>query len=186
MTPKRAVLEHLTRPELQAIADEVELEVADRRVEDDLARRKTNVVQSEAFSAKLEKTVSRYRNRAIETVQVIEELLALAREVSAAKQRGVDLKLTEDELAFYDALETNDSAVAVLGDAILAQMARELAATIRTSVTIDWTVKETVRAKLRTLVRRKLRQHGYPPDKTEKAVETVLKQAELLAADWAA
>ncbi|HWU86711.1 MAG TPA: type I restriction enzyme endonuclease domain-containing protein [Kofleriaceae bacterium] len=102
------------------------------------------------------------------------------------QRRGEDLKLTDDELAFYDALEANDSAVAVLGDKVLTQIARELTQTIRSSVTIDWTVKETVRAKLRTLVRRKLRQHGYPPDKTEQAVETVLKQAELLAASWAA
>lgn len=93
--------------------------------------------------------------------------------------------VSEDELAFYDALETNDSAVAVLGDAVLTRIARELTTTIRSSVTIDWTVKETVRAKLRTLVRRKLRQCGYPPDKTEKAVDTVIKQAELLAASWA-
>jgi type I restriction enzyme R subunit len=148
-------------------------------------RRAKNLVQSEAFSEKLERTIARYRNRAIETVQVIEELLELAREMKAAQKRGEDLKLTEDELAFYDALETNDSAVAILGDAILTKIARELTATIRTSVTIDWTVKETVRAKLRTLVRRKLTKLGYPPDKTEKAVETVIKQAELLAANWA-
>jgi type I restriction enzyme R subunit len=148
-------------------------------------RRKTNLVQSEAFSEKLEKTIARYRNRAIETVQVIEELLGLAKEMKAAQKRGEKLNLTDDELAFYDALEANDSAVAVLGDAILTQMARELTETIRGSVTIDWTAKETVRAKLRTLVRRKLRMHGYPPDKTEKAVETVIKQAELLAANWA-
>ena len=89
-----------------------------------------------------------------------------------------------DELAFYAALETNDSAVAVLGDEVLTKIARDLTQTIRNSVTLDWTVKETVRAKLRTLVRRQLKKHGYPPDKTEKAVETVLKQAELLAADW--
>jgi type I restriction enzyme R subunit len=162
------------------------VELLQKLLHDDLkARRKKNVVQSEAFSEKLEKTIVRYRNRAIETVQVVEELLALAKELRTAAKRGDDLKLTEDELAFYDALGTNDSAVAVLGDAVLTQIARELTQTIRTSVTIDWTVKETVRAKLRTLVRRKLRQHGYPPDKQEKAVETVLKQAELLAADWA-
>jgi type I restriction enzyme R subunit len=147
-------------------------------------RRAKNLVQSEAFSEKLEKTISRYRNRAIETVQVIEELLELAKDMKAAQKRGEDLKLTDDELAFYDALETNDSAVAILGDAILTKIARELTATIRNSVTIDWTVKETVRAKLRTLVRRKLKQLGYPPDKTEKAVDTVIKQAELLAANW--
>jgi type I restriction enzyme R subunit len=149
------------------------------------ARRRKNVVQSEAFSDKLEKTIARYRNRAIATVEVIEQLLTLAKEMKAAQRRGQALKLTDDELAFYDALETNDSAVAVLGDVVLTQIARDLTQTIRNSVTIDWTVKETVRARLRTLVRRKLRQHGYPPDKTEKAVDTVLKQAELLAASWA-
>jgi hypothetical protein len=131
-------------------------------------RRRKNVVQSEAFSEKLERTIARYHNRAIATVQVIEELIALAKEMNDAGRRGEDLGLTDDELAFYDALETNDSAVKVLGDKILKQIARELTETIRRSVTIDWTVKETVRAKLRTLVRRKLRQHGYPPDMTEK------------------
>jgi type I restriction enzyme R subunit len=162
------------------------VELLQKLLNDDIkVRRKKNVVQSEAFSDKLEKTIRRYRNRAIETVQVIEELIGLAQDIKSAGKRGEDLKLTEDELAFYDALETNDSAVAVLGDAVLTRIARELTQTIRGSVTLDWTVKETVRAKLRTLVRRQLKKNGYPPDKTEKAVETVLKQAELLAADWA-
>lgn len=187
----------LKKPDLSILSEEFLAEIRDlpqknlavellqKLLHEDMkARRQKNVVQSEAFSEKLDKTISRYRNRAIETVQVIEELLALAKEMKAASKRGDDLKLTEDELAFYDALGANDSAVAVLGDAVLTQIARELTQTIRTSVTIDWTVKETVRAKLRTLVRRKLRQHGYPPDKQEKAVETVLKQAELLAANW--
>ena len=148
-------------------------------------RRRKNVVQAEAFSEKLERTITRYHNRAIATVQVIEELIAMAREMNAAGQRGEELGLSDDELAFYDALGINDSAVQVLGDALLKQIARELTETIRRSVTIDWTVKETVRAKLRTLVRRKLRQHGYPPDKAETAVTTILKQAESLAAGWA-
>jgi type I restriction enzyme R subunit len=162
------------------------VELLQKLLNDDIkVRRKKNVVQSEAFSDKLEKTILRYRNRAIETVQVIEELIGLAKDVQSASKRGVQLDLNEDELAFYDALETNDSAVAVLGDAVLTKIARELTQTIRNSVTLDWTVKETVRAKLRTLVRRQLKKHGYPPDKTEKAVETVLRQAELLAADWA-
>jgi hypothetical protein len=188
----------LKKPDLSILSEEFLAEIRElphknlaaellqKLLGDDLkARRQKNVVQSEAFSLKLEKTISRYRNRAIETVQVIEELLALAKEMKAAQKRGPDLRLTEDELAFYDALGTNDSAVAVLGDKLLTQIARELTDTIRKSVTIDWTMKETVRAKLRTLVRRKLRQHGYPPDKTEKAVETVLRQAELFAEDWA-
>jgi type I restriction enzyme, R subunit len=188
----------LKKPEISILSDEFLADVRGLQqkhlavellqkllVEDLKARRRQNVVQSEAFSDKLAKTIARYRNRAIETVEVIEELLALAKDMNAAKQRGGALALTEDELAFYDALGTNDSAVAVLGDKLLAQIARELTQTIRGSVTIDWTEKETVRAKLRTLVRRKLRQHGYPPDKAEKAVETVMKQAELLAATWA-
>ncbi|MBA3393279.1 MAG: type I restriction endonuclease subunit R [Deltaproteobacteria bacterium] len=162
------------------------VELLKKLLNDDIqVRRKKNLVQSEAFSDKLEKTILRYRNRAIETVQVIEELIGLAKDVQSASKRGVQLNLSEDELAFYDALETNDSAVAVLGDKVLTKIARELTQTIRNSVTLDWTVKETVRAKLRTLVRRQLKKHGYPPDKTEKAVETVLRQAEMLAADWA-
>lgn len=136
MASKRAILEHLTSPELQVIADAAELEVRDRRVRE----------------------------------AVIEELMELARELAAARRRGEALGLTEDETAFYDALGANDSAVAVLGDQVLAKIARELTQIIRDSVTIDWTVKETVRARLRTLVRRKLRQHGYPPDKAERAV----------------
>jgi type I restriction enzyme R subunit len=188
----------LKKPEISILSDEfldevkglpqrnLAVELLRKLLGDDLkTRRKSNVVQAEAFSAKLEKTVARYKNRAIETVQVIEELLALAKEVKAAKQRGLDLGLSDAELAFYDALGTNDSAVAVLGDKVLTKIARELAETIRTSVSIDWTAKETVKAKLRTLVRRKLRSSGYPPDKTEQAVETVLKQAELMAAQWA-
>jgi type I restriction enzyme R subunit len=162
------------------------VELLHKLLNDDIkVRRKKNVVQSEAFSDKLEKTIHRYRNRAIETVQVIEELIGLAKDIKSANKRGEKLKLNEDELAFYDALETNDSAVAVLGDEVLTKIARDLTQTIRNSVTLDWTVKETVRAKLRTLVRRQLKKHGYPPDKTENAVETVLKQAELFAADWA-
>ena len=149
-------------------------------------RRKTNLVQSEAFSAKLERTVARYHNRAVQTVEVIEELIEIAKEMQAAKARGDNLKLTDDELAFYDALGTNESAVQVMGDAALTMIARELTDIIRKNVTIDWTQKEQVRAKLKVLVKRKLKQHGYPPDLQEQAVATVLKQAEMLAAEWAA
>ncbi len=103
-----------------------------------------------------------------------------------AERRGEDLGLSEDELAFYDALETNDSAVKVLGDETLRTIARELVATVRANVTIDWTVRENVRAQLRVLVKRILRKHGYPPDKQEKATQTVLEQAEVLSEAWAA
>ena len=102
-----------------------------------------------------------------------------------ANRRGEKLNLTEEELAFYDALETNDSAVKILGDETLRTIAHELVKTIRKNVTIDWTVKEGVKAKLRTMVKRILRKYGYPPDKQEKATQTVLAQAELLCAEWA-
>ena len=114
------------------------------------------------------------------------EAEALAREMREANARGERLGLTEDELAFYDALETNDSAVKVLGEPTLMTIARELAEAVRNNVTIDWTVRENVRAHLRVLVKRILRKYGYPPDKQEKATQTVLEQAEVLSEVWAA
>ena len=149
-------------------------------------RRRRNVVQARSFAEMLEQTLRRYQNRAIEAAQVIEELITLAREMREAAARGEKLGLSEDELAFYDALETNDSAVQVLGDETLRDIARELVETVRGNVTIDWTLRENVRANLRRLVRRILRKHGYPPDKQEKATRTVLEQAEALSAGWAA
>ena len=149
-------------------------------------RRRKNVVQARSFAEMLEQTLRRYQNRAIEASQVIEELIRLAREMREANARGEKLGLTEDELAFYDALEANDSAVQVLGDETLRDIARELVETVRGNVTIDWTLRENVRANLRRLVRRILRKHGYPPDKQEKATRTVLEQAEALSAGWAA
>jgi type I restriction enzyme R subunit len=148
-------------------------------------RRRKNVVQARSFAEMLEQTLRRYQNRAIEAAQVIEELIRLAKDMRDANARGAQLGLTEDELAFYDALETNDSAVKVLGDETLRGIARELVATVRNNVTIDWTLRENVRAQLRVLVRRILRKHGYPPDKQEKATRTVLEQAALLSSEWA-
>ena len=123
--------------------------------------------------------------RAIEAAQVIEELIQLTREMREASAREEKLRLNEDELAFYDALETNDSAVQVLGDETRRAIAQELVATVRANVTIDWTLRENVRAQLRLLVRRIPRRHGYPPDKREKATLTVLEQAEVLSNGWA-
>ena len=148
-------------------------------------RRRANIVQARSFAEMLEQTLRRYQNRAIEAAQVIEELIQLAREMREASVRGERLGLTDDELAFYDALETNDSAVQVLGDETLRAIARELVDTVRSNVTIDWTLRENVRAQLRVLVRRILRKHGYPPDKQEKATLTVLEQAEVLSEGWA-
>lgn len=148
-------------------------------------RSKKNIVQSRSFAEMLEQSIRSYQNRAIETAQVIEELIALAKDMREANKRGEETGLSEDELAFYDALEVNDSAVKVLGDETLRNIARELVETVRRNVTIDWTVKETVRAKLRTMVKRILRKYGYPPDKQEQATRTVLEQAELLCQDVA-
>ncbi len=143
-----------------------------------------NLIQSRSFAERLEHTIREYQNRTIEAAQVIEELIALAKEMREARGRGEKLGLTEDELAFYDALEVNDSAVRVLGDKTLRTIARELLATVRKTVTIDWTLKQSARAKLRIMAKRVLRKYGYPPDRQKKATATVLEQAELLGKDW--
>jgi type I restriction enzyme R subunit len=148
-------------------------------------RLRRNVVQARSFAELLEQTVRKYQNRAIETALVIEELIGLAKDMRQASARGEQLRLSEDEVAFFDALETNDSAVKVLGDDTLKTIARELVAAVRKNVTIDWTVRENVRAHLRVIVKRILRKYGYPPDKQEKATQTVLEQAEVLSEGWA-
>ena len=188
----------LDKPDISVLSDEFLAEVRDmphrnlavellqKLLKGEVAeRRRKNVVQARSFSEMLEETLRRYQNRAIEAAQVIEELIKLAREMRAAKARGEQLGLSDDELAFYDALETNDSAVQVLGDETLRDIARQLVETVRNNVTIDWTLRENVRAHLRVLVRRILRKHGYPPDKQEKATRTVLEQAEALSEGWA-
>ncbi len=149
------------------------------------ARGKRNVVQARSFADMLEHAVRQYQSRAIDTARVIETLIQLAKDMRAANARGEALKLTEEELAFYDALEVNDSAVKVLGEPTLVGIARELVATVKKSVTIDWTLRDNVRAQLRVIVKRILRKYGYPPDKQEKATQTVLEQAELLSSEWA-
>ena len=148
------------------------------------ARRKKNVVEARNFSELLDRSLLRYRNRAVETAQVIEELIGLARELREAEGRGERLGLSDDELAFYDALADNESAVDVLGDEKLRDIARELVEMVRGSASLDWTYREAVRAKLRTAVKRVLRKHGYPPDKQEQATDTVLEQAEALTGLW--
>ena len=149
-------------------------------------RRRKNVVQARSFAEMLEQTIRRYQNRAVEAAQVIQELIGLAREMREANARGERLGLSDDELAFYDALGVNDSAVQVLRDETLRDIARELVETARGNITIDWTLRENVRANLRRLVKRVLRKHGYPPDKQESATLTVLEQAAVLSAAWAA
>jgi type I restriction enzyme R subunit len=149
-------------------------------------RTRRNVVQARSFAEMLEQAVHRYQNRAIEAAQVIEELIALAKQMREASARGEALGLSPDEIAFYDALETSGSAVRVLGEPTLKQIARELVRTVRDNVTIDWTLRENVRAHLRVLVKRTLRKHGYPPEDQDEATRTVLRQAEALSEIWAA
>jgi len=188
----------LRRPDISILSEEFLAEVHDmpqRNLAVELlqkllkgeirARSRRNVVQARSFAEMLERAIRKYQNRAIETAQVIEELIALAKDMRTAGARGEALGLNEDELAFYDALETNDSAVKVLGDDTLRDIARELVRTVRANVTIDWTVRENVRAQLRVLVKRILRKYGYPPDKQAKATQTVLEQAEVLSEGWA-
>lgn len=189
----------LKNPEISILSDEFLAEVRDlphrnlalellrKLINDEIKTRgRRNVVEARSFTEMLEKTIAAYQNRSIETAQVIAQLIELAREMREAHRRGEALGLTDDELAFYDALEVNDSAVKVLGDETLRTIARELVDAVRKNVTIDWSVKESARAKLRTIVRRLLRKYGYPPDMQEKATQTVLEQAELLCRDWAA
>jgi type I restriction enzyme R subunit len=143
-----------------------------------------NLVQSRQFSEMLKNTLNVYHNRAIATQEVIEELIKLAKEMDAATKRGKDLGLTDDEIAFYDALAANASAVQAMGNDKLKVIAAELITKVRQSATIDWTLRESARAKIRVMVKRILNKYGYPPDLQEEAVKTVLAQAELLCADW--
>jgi type I restriction enzyme R subunit len=147
-------------------------------------RGRKNIVQGRSFAELLENAVRKYQNRAIETAQVIEEMIALAKDLRDAGQRGEKLGLTDDEVAFYDALEVNDSAVKVLGDETLKIIAQELVRTVRGNVTIDWTMRENVRAHMRVMIKRILRRFGYPPDRQARATELVMEQAEVLCLNW--
>lgn len=187
----------LKKPDISILSDDFLLEVRalpQRNLAVELLRKllndeiksraRKNVVEARSFAEMLAEAVRKYQNRAIEAAQIIEELIRLAKEMQEARIRGGALGLTDDEVAFYDALEVNDSAVKVLGDDCLHKIAQELVATVRRSVTIDWTVRENARAKIRVMVKRILRKYGYPPDKQEKATQTVLEQAEVLCQDW--
>jgi type I restriction enzyme R subunit len=143
-----------------------------------------NFVQSRQFSEMLKTTLNAYHNRAIATQEVIEELIKLAKEMDAATKRGQDLGLNDDEVAFYDALAANESAVQAMGNDELKVIAAELVTQVRKSVTIDWNVRESARAKIKVMVKRILKKHGFPPDLQEEATKTVLAQAELLSAMW--
>jgi len=187
----------LQKPDISILSDEflqevrqlpqrnLAVELLRKLIQDEIkTRARKNVVQARSFAEMLEEAIRRYQNRAIEAAQVIEELIELAKEMQEAQHRGEELGLSEDEIAFYDALGVNDSAVQVLGDEKLKLIAQELVQAVRRSVTIDWNLRENARAQIRVIVKRILRRHGYPPDKREQATQTVLEQAEVLCQDW--
>jgi type I restriction enzyme R subunit len=188
----------ITKPDISILSDEflnevrgikqknVAAELLAKLLQGQIAARASrNVVQGRQFSEMLKKTLNAYHNRAIATQEVIEELISLAKELDAAAKRGDEMNLSEEELAFYDALAANESAVRAMGDEKLRVIAAELVTRVRSSVTIDWTLRESARAGIRIQVRRLLRHYGYPPDLQDAAVQTVLLQAETLCRDWA-
>lgn len=158
------------------------LELLKKLLNDEIkTRSKTNLVKSKKLLEMLEGSIKRYQNNLLTTAEIIQELINIAKEIKEIDKEGERLGLTKDEVAFYNALEVNDSAVKVLGDDQLKEIAREITDKVRSNATIDWTIRESARAKLMVLVKRTLTKWGYPPDKQEKAIETVLKQAELMA-----
>jgi len=186
----------LPKPDISILSDQflaevrglkhknVAAELLEKLLKDEIkVRASRNLVQSQIFSEKLKQTLNSYHNRAISAVQIIEELINIAKEMQSATKRGEELGLTEDEVAFYDALATNQSAVIAMGDEKLRIIASELIAQIKKSVTTDWNLRESARARIKVMVKRILNRYGYPPDLQEAAVIKVLQQAELLSAE---
>jgi type I restriction enzyme R subunit len=161
------------------------VELLQKLLNDEIKSRcRTNVILEKKFSDRLLAALNRYRSRAIESAQVIEELISMAKEFSEAARRGESLGLNESELAFYDALANNGSAVREFGDEVLKKIAYELTDKLRNSTSVDWQKRESVRARLRNLVRITLRRYKYPPDKQEDAIRLVIEQAERLSDEW--
>ena len=161
------------------------LELLKKLLNDEIKTRlRTNLVKSKKLLEMLKGSIKRYQNNLLTTAEIIQELINIAKEIKEADKEGERLGLTKDEVAFYNALEVNDSAVQILGDDQLKEIAREITDKVRANATIDWTIRESARAKLMVIVKRTLTKWGYPPDKQAKAIETVLKQAELLAEIW--
>ena len=148
------------------------------------SRSKANIVETRAFSERLEDAMARYHANAITTAEILQELIQLAKDIRAARQRGEESGLSGEEIAFYDALAENDSAVQAMGDAALRVIAHELLVSLRENVSVDWAHRESARARMRVLVKRILRKYGYPPDLQDAAVQIVLQQAEALASCW--
>jgi len=163
------------------------LELLKRLINDEIqVRSRKNLIEARSFTQMLEKTINKYHNRSIDSVQVINELIELAKNIRESRQRGEDLGLTDEELAFYDAIGDNEEAIEVLGDENLRTIAQKLVEVIHKNATVDWTMKRSSQAKMRVVVKRLLRENGYPQEKENTAAETVVKQAELLCKDWGA
>ena len=187
----------IKKPDISILSDEflkeiqrmerknLALELLKKLLNDEIKlRTRKNLIQSKKFSEMLENAIKKYQNNLLTTAQVIEELIKLAKEIRDSDKRGEHFNLSDEELAFYDALANNQSARDVLGDEKLRDLARVLVQRVKANAKIDWTIKESVRAKLKVIVKRLLRQYGYPPDMELLATENVLKQAELLADEW--
>ena len=187
----------IKKPDISILSDEflleikgmkhqnIALETLKKLLNDEIkTRAKKNLVQSRSLMEMLESSIKRYTNKVLTAAEVIQELIDLAKDIKEKDKRGEELNMSDSELAFYDALEVNDSAVQVLGDDTLKNIAKELVEKVRNNTSIDWTIKESVQAKLRVLVKRTLRKYGYPPDKQKLATETILKQAKLLSEYW--
>ncbi|MFM0190145.1 type I restriction endonuclease subunit R [Paraburkholderia nemoris] len=187
----------ITTPDISILSDEflgevqqldkknLALEALRKLLNDEIrSRSKTNVVETKRFSERLEQAIARYHTNAINTVEVLQELIALAKDVRAARKRGEEEGLSQDEIAFYDALAENESAIQVIGNDALKVIAHELMVGLKGSVSVDWSHRESARARMRVLVKRILRKYGYPPDLQDSAVQTVLKQAEALSSGW--
>lgn len=188
----------LDKPDISILSDEflaevqqlpqrnLALELLKKLLNDEIkTRMRKNVVQARSFAEMLEEAINKYQNRAIEAAAVIEELIKIAKHMRESQKRGENLGLNDDEIAFYDALEVNDSAVKVLGDDTLKLIAQELVNSVKRSVSVDWTQRENARAQIRVMVKRILRRYGYPPDKQARATELVLEQATVLCKEWA-
>jgi len=187
----------IKKPDISILSDEfleeikgmkhqnIALEVLKKILNDEIRiRARRNILQSRTLMEMLEKTIKEYQNKILTAAEVIQKLIEIAKEVKKADLRGEELNMSDEELAFYDAVAANESAKEVLGDEVLRDLARILVERVRQNATIDWSIKESVRAKLKVIVKRTLRQYGYPPDKQAIATETVLKQAELYADLW--
>jgi type I restriction enzyme R subunit len=176
-----AFLDELQHNERKNLA----LEVLKKLLNDSIkSRSNSNITQTKAFTERLENAVARYHTNAITTAEVLQELIELAKQIREARARGEETGLSDDEIAFYDALAENDSAVQVLGDKKLKLIAHELLEKLKANVSVDWARKDSARARLRLLVKKILKTYGYPPDLQDEAVKIVLQQAEALCASW--